>query len=445
MIVTGRHLSRRTVLRGLGVSLALPLLDSMVPAFAARRTTAALQPVKRLAAVYAPMGMNMSQWTPSTEGPLALSPILAPLAGFKERLLVVSGLDNASAVAGRDGASGGHSRCQGTWLTGARAKRTEGEAEIGTSMDQVAAQAIGGETQLASLELALESVDLVGACETGYTCAYVGTISWRNPRTPLPMEVNPRAVFERLFGASESTDRRSRLLQIEADRSILDAVNADMVQLQQKIGSADRTKVEQYFEAIRDVERRISRASEQVDQELPVVDRPSGVPATFEDHAALMYDLLALAYQTDLTRVSTFMIGRDLSARTFPEIGVPDPWHPLSHHGNNPESLAKQAKLNIYHMNLFARFLEKLQATPDGDGSLLDHTLLLYGSGMSNSNVHHPLDVPTMVVGNSTVGIQGDRHLRVPSQTLANLQLSLLERMGVQAESFGDSTGPLAL
>lgn len=445
MIITKKYLPRRTVLRGLGATIALPLLDGMVPAFAAPRNSAA-RPVRRLSVVYVPMGMNMSKWTPAAEGSLELSPILQPLAAFQDRLTVVGGLASEEAT-GND--NGPHPRAQTAWLTGARAKRTEGvDLHAGISMDQIAAREFGKETQLASLELALEAVDtLNGGCASyGYSCVYSNTIAWRSATTPLPMEVNPRAVFERLFGAADTTDQKTRLARIQKDRSLLDAVTEKIASLEKRLGPRDRTKLAEYLDSVRDVERRIHKAEEQVGQEVPTVERPAGIPATFEEHGKLMYDLLTLAYQGDLTRVSTFLYGREASVRTFPEIGIPDPWHPLSHHQDIPEKLEKQAKLNIFHMGLFAYFLEKLRSTADGDGSLLDHTLLLYGTGMSNSNLHVYEDLPTLVVGGQAVPTKGGRHLRYPKGTpLANLHLTLLDKIGVPVQHFGDSTGELNL
>ena len=439
MMVTKKALPRRTVLRGLGATLALPLLDSMVPAFAATP-----QAVRRLAAVYVPMGMTMPMWTPAVDGPLELSPIQQPLAPFKDRVLVLSGFDSKEADA-HDG--GVHPRVQTAWLTGAKAFPTEGLGiHAGISMDQIAAAQFAKETQLASLELALESFELAGACNFGYSCAYNNTLCWRNATTPLPMEVNPRVVFERMFGATDSTDQSARIAYIKKRRSILDALTSRVASLNLTIGADDRTKVGQYLDAVRDVERRIQKAEEQVGQKLPVVDQPIGVPASFDEHAKLMFDLLALAYQTDLTRVGTYMFGKEQSNRPFPEIGIAEAHHPLSHHQNNPEKLAKLAKINAYHMGLFTHFLDKLKATPDGDGTLLDHTLILYGSGMSDSNLHLMYGVPTMVVGGPTFDIKGGRHIRYPKGTpLANLQLTLLDKVGVRVDHFGDSTGELNL
>ena len=442
MIVTGVSLSRRTVLRGLGSAIALPLLDSMIPAFAASPSAAA--PVARLAAIYVPMGANMSKWTPAAVGALELTPILQPLAAFKDRLVVVSGLDSREAE-GNDG--GTHPKAQATWATGARAKRTEGvDIRAGISMDQIAARAFEEETQLSSLELALESVDtFAGGCELGYSCAYNGTIAWRTPTTPLPMEPNPRLVFERLFGTSETTDAGARVARSRRGRSILDAVTEKIGGLQKRVGPADRNKLDQFLEAVRDVERRLQKIEAQSDRELPLVEQPAGIPATFEEHAKLMFALQTLAYQTDLTRVTTMMMGREASARSFPEIGIPDTWHPLSHHAGDPVKLEKQAKLNTFHVGLLAYLLDKLQSTPDGDGSLLDHTTLLYGSGMSDSDLHLPAELPTLVVPSQGSGITGGRHVKYDGQVpLANLQLSLLQSLGMSIQQFGDSTGALS-
>lgn len=444
MIITQKHLSRRTVLRGVGATIGLPLLDSMVPAWAATRNTAA-KPVMRMGAVYVPMGVNMSMWVPKQEGALRLSPILQTIAPFKEQALVVSMCDSEGAVARPEDGGGAHSRIQPTWLTGVHVKKTDGPGfRAGTSMDQIAAQQIGQETQLSSLELALESVDLVGACEFGYTCAYTGTISWRTPTTPLPMEVNPRNVFERLFGDADSTDAKTRLARMSRNKSILDAVTKDVERLQRGIGPKDKTKVAEYLDSVRDIERRIQKAEQQSGQEMPVVEQPVGIPSSYEEHGKLMYELLALAWQADLTRVASFMMARELSTRIYPEIGITEPHHPLSHHANDPEKLAKQAKLNMFHLGIFRSFLEKLKATPDGDGTLLDHTVMLYGSGMSNSDLHLPLEVPSLVIAGKDTGIKTNQHIKVSKGTpLSNLQLALLDRVGCKIDSFGDSTGRL--
>lgn len=446
MILTQKHLSRRTILRGLGASVALPLLDGMVPAHAALRNTAA-NPVRRLGAVYVPMGVNMARWTPKKAGPLQMTPTLQALAPFKDQMLVVTGLDMETAVPGAEDGGGQHSRVQSSWLTGVHAKKTDGPGfEAGTTMDQFVARAMEQETQFASLEMALESVDLVGACEIGYTCAYTGTLSWRTPTTPLPMETNPRVLFERLFGDSGTTDPRARLARDQKNKSLLDSVAGAVTRLQKGIGPSDNVKLTDYLDAVRDIERRIQKAEEQSDRELPLVEQPAGVPPSYEEHAKLMFDLWALAWQTDMTRVSTFMMARELSVRTYPDIGVTEPHHPLSHHQDNPEKLAKQAKLNVYHLRLFSHFLEKLASTPDGDGSLLDHSMILYGSGMSDSNLHLPLNLPLVVMGGGAGQIASGRHLRFPRGTpVTNLQLTLIEKMGVPMDTFGDSTGTLNL
>ena len=440
MIITRKHIPRRTVLRGLGATVALPWLDAMVPALAPRALAAT--PVRRFGAVFVPMGMNMAHWTPTTEGALEISPILQPLTAFRDRLVVVSGLDNTPANA-NDGAP--HPRCQTSWLTAVSAFKTEGaNIHAGVSMDQIAAQEFGKLTQLASLELTLEAFDLAGNC-AGYSCAYNATVSWRTPTTPLPMEANPRAVFERLFGASNTTDAKARLAALRRDRSILDAMADKISALQRGLGSRDRAKVTGYLEAVRDVERRIQKAEEQSDRALPLVEKPVGVPTDFMEHGKLLVDLQALALQTDLTRVFTFAVAQEQSTRTYPEVGVNEPHHPVSHHGNMPDKLALQTRINLYHLTLFAYFLEKLRSIPDGEGTLLDHTLMLYGSGMSNSNTHSYLNVPTMVVGGPAFGMRGGRHLRYPSGTpLANLHLTMLQRMNLQVERFGDSTGTLS-
>ena len=440
MVITHRHLDRRTVLRGVGAAIALPLLDAMVPALTPARLTAAA-PVRRLSAVYCPMGTYMKKWTPTTEGPLEFSPTLQPLADYKDRMVVMSGLDMQNADA-RDG-GGVHSRIQPCWLTGAHAKRTEGpDMQVGISMDQVAAKAIGGETQLASFELALETNDVLGACDVGYTCAYTSTLSWRGPSTPVPMENNPRAAFERLFGTSDSTDARVRAKDMRRGKSLLDAVSGDIAKMKRTMGPSDQAKLDEYVDSVRDIERRITRAEEQAERELPTMAQPSGIPSDFGDYTALMFDLNVLALQADLTRISTFMMARELSVRTYPEIGVPEQHHGLSHHQNLPEKLEKQAKLTMYHLQLFSHFLRRLAGTPDGEGALLDHTLLLFGSGMSNSDLHLPYDVPTVVFGGSLFGVKGGRHVRHPKGTpLTNLQLALLDKMNVPVDRFGDSTG----
>ena len=443
MIITNKHLPRRTVLRGLGACIALPVLDSMIPAFGGARAAAAL-PVRRFGAVYVGMGMNMPIWTQPQEGPLTFNPILAPMEPLGDRIVVVSGCDSKEG----DGIDGGqHPRMQTSWLTGCRANRTEGvDIRAGTSLDQIIARQWEDRTQLASLELAIESTDLLGTCALGYSCAYNNTLSWRTPTTPLPMENNPRNVFERLFGASDSTGREARLQDIQTDRSVLDSVTRKAAGLRANLGAGDQLKLTEYLDAVRDVERRVRKAEEQVDRELPVVDRPVGIPPTFEEHVKLMFDLQTLAFQTDLTRVFSFLMVREASVRSYPEVGVPDSHHPLSHHQNAPEKLAKQAKLNTFQMGLLRYFVDKLAATPDGAGSLLDHTMLLYGSGMSDSNLHLPRNLPTVLVHGKGYGIQGNRHIMAQDGTpFANLHMTLLDRLGLDVERFGDSSGELEL
>jgi hypothetical protein len=443
MIVTKKSLPRRTVLRGLGATLALPLLDSMVPAFAAPLS----RPVTRLGVIYVPNGIMMDSWTPAGDGAaFEWSPILKALAPYRERLLLMSGFANKEADPLPGEGSGDHSRGPAAFLTGVHARKTEGaDIQAGVSMDQLAARVLGRHTQLASLELGLESPELMGSCDTGYSCAYQGTISWRSATTPLPMENNPRAVFERLFGDSGSTDLKTRSARMTTERSLLDSVTGKVNRLQSELGMADRAKLGEYLEAVRDVERRIQRAEEQPTRDLPVVEQPRGVPATFEEHARLMFDLQTLAYQCDLTRVITFMMGREVSGRTYPQIGVPDPHHAISHHQKNPEKMAKVARINTHHVAMFAYFLEKLRTTPDGDGSLLDHVVIMYGSGLSDGDLHNHVNLPMLVAGAGGGRIKGGRHVRVPTDSpLTNLYLTVLDHLGIPMERLGDSTGKIS-
>ncbi|MBM3778516.1 MAG: DUF1552 domain-containing protein [Acidimicrobiia bacterium] len=444
-ILTKRVLSRRTVLRGGGTILALPLLDCMVPPLTALNQTAA-RAVRRLGVVYVPNGMMMPHWTPSTEGSgFELSPILAPLAPVRGYAVVLSGLADRSATPVGGGGAGPHARASGTFLTGVHIRKTEGaDIQAGISMDQIAARTLGQNTQLASLELALESVEILGGCDAGYSCAYTNTISWRSPTTPLPMENDPRAVFERLFGVSDTTDPEERRARLSTERSLLDAVADKAASLQRGLGPRDRGKLSEYLDAVRDVERRIQRAEEQAGRDIPAVEQPAAIPPTYAEHAEVMFDLLALAYQSDLTRVSTFMLAKEISGRAYPEIGVPDSHHPTSHHQNDAEKLAKLAKINTFHVQLFARFVEKLMAIPDGDGSLLDHSMFLYGAAISDSNTHFYDNLPIVLVGGRSAGLAGGRHVRyMGDPPLTNLYLSLLDRVGVQTERLGDSTGRL--
>ena len=439
MIVTQKHVSRRTVLRGMGAALALPLLDGMVPAFAAP------VPVRRFGAIYVGMGMNMHTWSQATAGELEPNLILQPLEPFRDRLVVVSGLDNIQALSNAD--AGQHPRAQSSWLTGSRAKKTDGpDIHLGISLDQIIAQAYGQETQLGSLELALEPTEIVGNCSYGFSCAYNNTISWRSPTTPQPMENNPRNVFERLFGASDSTDPAVRRRQLRRHASILDSVTEQVSGLRRGLGPRDHQKLGDYLDAVRDIERRIQKAEEQVDMALPLVEQPVGIPDSFAEHSKLMFDLQLLAFQTDLTRVFTFVIAREGSTRSYPETGVTDSHHPLSHHQNNAGKLERLAKVNAYHVSQLGYFLEQLQATSDGDGTLLDTTMLLYGSGMSDGHMHLPKNVPSLIVAGRNFGITGNRFVQYPPDDgtpLANLQLTLLEKLGLPVEQFGDSDGML--
>ena len=444
MMIFKEAIPRRTFLRGMGATLALPLLDGMVPAFAGTLDTAA-KPKVRLGFVYVPIGAIMEKWTPAAEGTaFEFSPTLEPLAPFRDRLLVLSGLAHNS---GREISGGDHSRASATWLTGVHPRQTEGaDLHAGISVDQIAAQELGKHTQLASLELAVDPTELVGVCEGGYSCAYINTLSWRTPTTPLPMENQPRAVFESLFGDSDSTDPKERLTRIQEDRSILDSATQDVARFVTRLGPSDRAKLTEYLDAIRDVERRIQMAEEQASQEPPLLDRPVGIPATFSEHAKLMFDLQVLAYQCDLTRVITFMMSRELSTRSYPEIGIADPHHPLTHHAGDPEKIAKVSQINMFHVKTFAYFLEKMRSTPDGDGSLLDHSMIVYGSGLSDANLHLHDNLPVLLVGGEAGQIKGGRHLRYPKDTpMPNLYLTLLDKLGIPVESLGDSTGKLEL
>jgi Protein of unknown function (DUF1552) len=440
MIISKMAIPRRTVLRGIGATLALPLLDSMVPALTALSKTAA-KPVNRLGVVYVPNGMIMPNWTPAAEGAaFELTPTLSPLAPFREQLLVVSGL-NCIPTPGRPG--GAHAKASTRFLTDVSPPTSETQLDAGISMDQIVAKELGKLTQFASLELAIESGDTAGACDQGFACAYTNTISWRSANTPLPTQNNPRAVFERLFGDSGSTDPRVRLARMQRERSVLDSVTEEVARLRGDLGQGDGAKLTEYLEAIRDVERRIQMAEAQSGQELPVVENPGGIPATFDEHVKLMFDLEVLAYQCDLTRVITFMMGREFSGVTYPQIGVADAHHPISHHQNEPEKVAKVAKINAYHTGLFAYLLDKLRSTPDGDGSLLDHMTMMYGAGMADSNAHSPYNIPLVLAGGAAGQLKGGRHLRYKDTPLANLHLTLLDKFGVQWDRIGDSTGRL--
>ena len=438
MIISKKAIPRRTVLRGLGSMLALPLLDSMMPALSAMQKTAA-RPINRFGVMYVPNGMIMKNYLPLTEGAAyELTPTLSALAPFREHLLVVSGLE-CIPTPGRPG--GAHAKASTRFLTDVSPPLSETWLDAGISMDQILAQETGKLTQLASLELAIESGETAGACDTGFACPYTNTISWKSQNTPLPTQNNPRVIFERLFGDSTSTDPKARLTRLHQRRSVLDSVSEEVAGLQGVLPQSDRTKLAEYLDAIRGVEQRIQVAEEQSDRELPLVDHPAGIPSSWEDHLNLMFDLQVLAFQCDLTRVITLMVGHEHSGMTYPQIGVPDAHHPISHHQQEPEKVAKVAKINAYHVQMFARFLEKLRATPDGDGTLLDHATMMYGAGMADSNSHSPIDIPLILAGGGAGSLKGGRHIRFRNTPLANLHLTLLDQFGVHCDRIGDSTG----
>jgi hypothetical protein len=439
MFVTKKSISRRTVLRGMGATVALPLLDAMIPALAPAAATA---PVRRFGVVYHPNGVIYDQWLPKGSGSnFELSPTLKGLEPFKDNLIVITGLFSDQAEANGDG-GGDHSRACGSYLTGVHVKKSDSNVENAVSMDQIAAKAFERETQLSSLQITADENSLLGSCDLGYSCAYSSTLSWLTPTLPLMAENNPRVLFERMFGSSDSTDPRVRASRLQQDRSLLDSVSERVNQLQRQLGSADNRKMSDYLASLRDVERRIQKAEEQSSKELPEVAQPAGIPADFDSHVRLLYDLQLLAYQADLTRVITFMYGREQTARPYPQIGIPEPHHPLTHHQQNPEKMDKCAKIQRYHIALFAQYLEKLRNTPDGDGSLLDHVIIQFGSGISNSDRHTHGPLPTFLVGGGAGTLKGGRHLVYPEHTpLTNLQLTLLNKLGVPSEKLGDSTG----
>ena len=448
MIITKKAISRRTVLRGVGATVALPLLDCMVPALTAMSKTAAA-PTRRYGAFYIPNGFSVGagHWTPTTEGPdFELPFIQEPLEPFRDQLSVLSGLYLKTADARPGEGAGDHSRGPGCYLTCVHIKRTEGAGiEAGTSVDQIIAREFRTETQLDSLQLGLVQVGTLGTCDAGYACAYRSTISWRTPATPLPMEIHPRAVFERLFGDGGTTDPALREAQIAQRRSLLDSMTQDVARFKMRLGERDRSRVTEYLEAVRDMERRIQVAEEQSDREMPLVESPEGgIPATFEDHYRIMADLLTLALQVDLTRVFTFMLAEEQSGRTYPESGVAEGHHGISHHLYVPKTLEKLAKINRYHVQMFTYLLDKLRSTPDGEGSLLDHSMIFYGSGLSDSDRHSHENMTALLLGKGAGQIKGGRHIRCPQGTpLANLHLTTLHKMGVRLERFGDSTGRL--
>jgi len=438
MIITKKSLPRRTFLRGIGASLALPLLDAMVPSMTALASTPG-NPVPRLGFVYMPMGSDISRWTPPRDHDLTeLSPSLRPLAPVVDQITVLSNMELKNSYPGT------HATSNAGFLSAATAKWTEStDYHLGTTVDQVAAKQMGQETQLPSLELAMDLLQTVGQCDNGYACVYQNNLSWSSPTTPLPAEAHPRIVFERLFGEGGSIEDRRAALRRKT--SLLDWISEDVARLRRKLGPEDRNKVSQYLDTIREVERRIQKAEAQTaDNVLPDLDRPVGVPAAYADHARLMFDLQVLALQGDVTRVITFQLAREASTRIYPDAGVAEPHHPLTHHGNNPEKIAKVAKINQFHVSLFAYFLEKLKATRDGNGTLLDHSLYLYGSGMGNPNVHNHVNLPIVVAGGGAGKLKGGRHIKYAEPTpLANLHLTLLDKAGVRLDSFADSQGKI--
>ncbi|MFM1897213.1 MAG: hypothetical protein RLZZ385_2287 [Pseudomonadota bacterium] len=433
----GKSLSRRAILRGAGATLALPLLDAMTPAFAQQAAPARAH---RFQTVYVPNGMAMDYWTPTALGnDFELTPILQPLAPYKRQMVVLSGLKTNWNIA--------HAGAGGSFLTGVtEGGRNEVEILADVSVDQLLARQLGRQTQLSSLELSMDAPALAGACTVNLSCVYTHTLCWRGPTEPLPMEHNPRAVFERLFGDSGSTAREARERRLHQQSSILDAVLDKLNSLESSLGAQDRHLVASYTESVRDIERRIQKAEEQIDLSLPEMAQPAGVPAVFEDHLEMMQDLQVLALQTDLTRVITFMMGKEQSARPYPQIGVPDAHHPLSHHNNNPLLVEKMSKINIYHAQLFANYLAKLAAIPEGGGSLLDNMTILYGAGLSNSTIHSGDNLPILLVGGGAGWLQGGRHLHYDGLPgMADLHLALLERFNVPTDRIGASTWPLSI
>ena len=440
-MVTKKHLSRRTFLHGVGATIALPYLDAMTPAFA---STA--KPVTRAAFVYTANGIIMKDWTPTETGNnFDLSKTLSPLRNFQDQTVVISGLDHKNGEALGDG-PGDHARAGASWLTGAHPKKTRGaDIRNGQSIDQAIAQQIGQTTPLPSLEIGLQDVRMVGGCDSGYSCAYSNTISWSSPTTPLPYETNPRRVFERLFGDGETTDPKARAMQLKQNRSLLDFVLQDTQRLTPKLGASDRSKLSDYLDSVREVERRIQNVEQREAAELPALDRPEGIPPSFEDHLKIMSDLIAIAFQADLTRVVTFMFSREGGNRAYPSIGVPDAHHGLSHHQNDPVRMARLQSIDQYHVEMFSYLLGKLRDSADDAGSILENSVVLYGSSLSDSNAHLHNNLPTVIVGGASGKLKGGRHLRVPDGTpMTNMLLSIADGLDVPMEKFGDSSGHLS-
>jgi hypothetical protein len=436
MFLTKKAIPRRAFLKSAQAALGLPLLDAMIPAATAWAQTPA-KPVPRLGFVFIPMGCDQSRWTPPGQGKLdELSPILDPLKPVKDQLTVITNTRLQNAYPGT------HDTSNSAFLSAATSKHTESsDYFLGTTVDQIAARQMGRETQLPSLQLAMDLNPLAGVCNNGYACVYQNCLSWSSPTTPLPSEAHPRVVFERLFGEGGNADARRAALRNR--ESLLDSFTTDIAKMKQRVGAPDRVRLDQYLDSVRQVEREIQRAEQSVaDNKTPDLDRPVGVPVAFADHAKLMFDLQILAFQADITRVITFQLTREQSNRTYPDIGVPDPHHPTSHHGNDPVKVAKIAKINTHHVWLFSEFLQRMKATSDGNGSLLDHSIYLYGSGMGNPSLHDHENLPILVAGGAATGLKGGRHIRYEKGTnLANLHLTLLDRVGIHLDSFGDSNG----
>ena len=438
MFISKVSLPRRAVLRGIGATLALPVLDAMVPALTPTVRTAAA-PVRRFGAVFVPMGERPSHWTPATSGSgFEFSPILKPIESFRDHITVVSNLDRPL--------QGTLAVSTGTWLTGIAPKRTEAEDFVaGTSLDQIIAQQIGRDTVFPSFEIATEDLTgYVGACDVGYSCAYMNTISWKSPTTPMPLETNPRVLFERMFGRPGSPDER--LLRMRQNRSILDSVRGDVESLERGLGARDRVRLDEYLAHVREIEARIQRAERQSASELVLPRAPIGIPDTWEEHASVMFDLMAVAFEADLTRVFSFMLNREASQLVFPNLGFNEPWHHVSHHGNQPEKLALLVKLNTWQIEVFGKFVDRLRTTKDGDGTLLDHSTIVWGSGMSDSDRHSPLDVPYLMVGKAAGAFGGNRHIVAPKGTqLADVMLTVAQKFGAEVDRFGVSTKAFAL
>jgi hypothetical protein len=441
MIITKKALARRTFLKGAGVTMALPLLDAMIPALGA---ATAANPLSRLAFFYVPNGMILPNFHPKAVGSnFEFTPVLKPLEPFRENVTVLSGLSNLGVLSPNEG-GGVHTRAHAGWLNGVLAKRTEGsDITTGKTIDQYAADRLGKDTPLRSLELTTESNYLVGNCENGYSCSYMNSTSWQTATKPLPHERDPRVVFERLFG--DGGDVSARLKQMQKDRSILDSIGEDMRRLEKRVGASDRRMIADYLDAVREIETRIQRSEQSnAAAPLPSVPEPAGVPEDFDEHVKLMVDLLHLGFQGEITRVACFQIARELSARSYPWIGVPESHHLISHHQNDPHKVEQKTKIDAYHMSLFARFVQKLHDTPDGEGTLLDHSILVYGGGMGNGDQHTPIDLPVTIVGGGCGTMKGGRHIRYELNTpFMNAGLTLLDKLGVSVEKIGDSNGLL--